>query len=173
MLPEQTIAFRVYKDGKTLLGTSTVDMPEIGFMTETLSGSGIAGEMEVPTIGMTGSMTCTLNWVGQCAAYYTALDASVSSNLELRAAVQHVDETTGIRTSKPLRLSMLTMPKNIAPGSVETGKKQDSSTEFELSRLLIEFDGVEKLLIDKVAFIYRVNGVDHLAKARADIGMEF
>lgn len=173
MSAEQTIAYRVYKDGKSLLGTSTVELSEISFLSETLSGSGIAGEMEVPTLGMTGPLSATFNWISQNRDYFSVLDVSASTNLELRAAVQEVDETTGVRSSKAYRMSMLTMPKSAKLGTMETGKQQGSSTEFELSRLLIEIAGEEKLLIDKVNFIYRVNGTDMLAKVRADLGLEF
>ena len=38
--PEQTIAYRVYWQGKDLLGTAQIEMPQVQYMTETLSGSG-------------------------------------------------------------------------------------------------------------------------------------
>ena len=43
--PEQTIAYRVYWQGKDLLGTAQIEMSQVQYMTETLSGSGLAGEI--------------------------------------------------------------------------------------------------------------------------------
>ena len=60
--PEQTIAYRVYWQGKDLLGTAQIEMPQVQYMTETLSGSGLAGEIESPTIGLTQSMTCKMTF---------------------------------------------------------------------------------------------------------------
>ena len=173
MIFGQTITYRVYKDAKNYLGMSTVDMPEISFMTETISGSGIAGEMEVPAIGMTGPLSATVNWISQCPGFFDLMDTSTSANLEFRASLQLEDETTGLRSTRSLRIAMLTKPKTISLGSLETAKQQGGSSEYELSRLLVEYNGKEVLLIDKLAFIYRVNGKDMLAKVRADIGMEF
>ena len=48
--PEQTIAYRVYHDGTDMIGVATIDLPEIAYMTETISGSGVAGEIENPTL---------------------------------------------------------------------------------------------------------------------------
>ena len=36
--PEQTIAYRVYHDGTDMIGVATIDLPEIAYMTETISG---------------------------------------------------------------------------------------------------------------------------------------
>lgn len=63
-IPDRTINFNVTADeGNIFLGVGTVDLPEIQKMTDTLSGSGIAGEVETrspdissqwrqPSIGM-------------------------------------------------------------------------------------------------------------------------
>ncbi len=43
--------------------------------------------------------------------------------------------------------------------------------ELELTRLEIYLDNTEKLLIDKLNFIHRVNGTDLLQQVRAQTGM--
>ena len=48
--PEQTVAYRVYHKGSDFLGIATIELPQVQQMTETLSGSGIAGEIENPTM---------------------------------------------------------------------------------------------------------------------------
>ncbi|MDR2503771.1 MAG: phage major tail tube protein [Deltaproteobacteria bacterium] len=171
MLIEQTISFRVYKNGQSFLGVATVDMPELSYMTETLSGSGIAGEIEAPTLGMTSSMSCTLNWVSQSAEFYSLLNPLEGNLLELRASQQATDPATGLRLPQALRLVLQGEPKSASLGTMETGKKHGNTTVLELSRLLVEVDGVPRLLIDKRNFIHAVNGVDMLAKVRADLGM--
>lgn len=46
--PEQTIAYRVYWQGKDLLGTAQIEMPQVQYMTETLSGSGPCRGNRIP-----------------------------------------------------------------------------------------------------------------------------
>jgi len=173
MLPEQTIAYRVYKNNASLLGIATVEMPQIDYITETISGSGIAGEYESPAIGITGPMTVKFTWIRQSRDYFILLDQDQGNQLDLRASVQSVDETTGRKSSLPLRVSLVSAPKSAPLGSLETGKKQGNETEMEVTRLRIELDGKEVLLIDKLAFIHRVNGVDNLQSVRAHLGLEF
>ena len=58
-VPERLINFRVYNDGNDLLGVANVDLPSIEAMSDTVSGAGIAGEVESPILGHFGSMTAT------------------------------------------------------------------------------------------------------------------
>lgn len=61
-VPERLINFRVYNDGNDLLGVANVDLPSIEAMSDTVSGAGIAGEVESPILGHFGSMTATFTW---------------------------------------------------------------------------------------------------------------
>ncbi len=42
---------------------------------------------------------------------------------------------------------------------------------MEITRLEVLLDGKEKLMIDKLAFIYRVDGTDLLQQVRSQTGM--
>ena len=59
---ERLVNFRVYNEGNDLLGVATVDLPELSSMSDTVSGAGIAGEVESPVLGHFGSMETTLTW---------------------------------------------------------------------------------------------------------------
>ena len=62
-VPERLINFNVYDgESKALMGIATVDLPEIEAMSDTVSGAGIAGEVESPILGHFGSMTTTFTW---------------------------------------------------------------------------------------------------------------
>ncbi|MDR2891596.1 MAG: phage major tail tube protein [Deltaproteobacteria bacterium] len=173
MIPEQTTAFRVYKEGGPLLGIATVESPEVSFITETISGSGIAGEYESPAIGMPSSMSMTFNFTSRSKDFYLLQDISENNSVELRANIQVADETTGLKKFVPCRLVITYMTKTASGGSFETGKKQGNSVEVEVLRHLEELDGKEVLLIDKLAMIYRINGKDMLAGVRKNLGMDF
>lgn len=170
--PEQTIAYRVYFQGKDLLGVANVDMPEVKYVTETISGSGVAGEYESGTLGMTESMTCKLSWISQTDEFYRLLDPTEQPLLECYASLQRNDETTGIRKSVSQKLTMLVQTKSSTLGTLETGKKHGNESEFEVLRLEVELNGSEVLLIDKLNFIHRVRGKDLLSSVRAHLGLE-
>lgn len=168
---EQTVAYRVYHQGKDLIGTATIEAPQIQYMTETLSGSGIAGEIENPTIGMTQPLTCKLTFTALNSEIYNILDWTQTALYECYAALQVSDDATSVRSSIPERINMLGRTKSFSLGSREQGKKHGNEVELELIRLETYLDGAEKLLIDKLNFIHRVNGKDLLRTVRSQIGL--
>lgn len=170
-LPEQTISFRVYHDGTGQIGVATIDLPELSYMTESLSGAGIAGEIDSPTLGMTESMTLKMSFNSVYPEIYNMLDWTRSNLFECYAAVQMSDPATSMRTSVPLRVNIVGRAKSFPLGSLEPGKKQGNEQELEVTRLEVLLDGEEKLLIDKLNFIHRVNGTDLLATVRAQMGL--
>jgi len=44
-VPEKLVNARVYREGERLVGIADVELPEIEFVTETVSGLGVAGEV--------------------------------------------------------------------------------------------------------------------------------
>ena len=74
MYSEQNVAFMVYWQGKTFLGMAKLDLPEIQYITETLNGAGLAGEIESPVIGLTQSMSCTFNFLSATHPPFASLD---------------------------------------------------------------------------------------------------
>ena len=61
-VPEKLINFRVYLDGTGFNRSCRRRLQAWRLWTETVKGAGIAGEVDSPTLGHFGSMTCTLNW---------------------------------------------------------------------------------------------------------------
>ena len=169
--PEQTVAYRVYHQGSDFLGIATLEMPQIQCMTETLSGSGIAGEIENPTIGITQSMTCKMTFTSITPEVFKALDWTQPALFECWSALQVTDDATGARTSIPYKVNVLGRAKSFPLGTQEQGKKHGNELELEITRLEVILDGQEKLLIDKLNFLHRVNGTDLLGKVRAQIGL--
>ncbi|MDE6734942.1 MAG: phage major tail tube protein [Desulfovibrio sp.] len=169
--PEQTVAYRVYHQGRDFMGIATLEMPQIQYMTETLSGSGIAGEIENPTIGITQSMTCKMTFTSITPEVFQAMDWTQSALFECWSALQVTEDATGVRESISYRVNMLGRAKSFPLGTQEQGKKHGNELELELTRLEVLLDGQEKLLIDKLNFMHRVNGTDLLGTVRAQIGL--
>lgn len=168
---EQTVAFRVYYQGKDFLGMATLEMPEVSYITETLNGAGLAGEIESPVIGLTQSMTVKFSFTSATHPPFDSLDWTKQPLFECYSALQVADPATGIRSSVPFRVNVIGRPKTFSMGSLEQGKKHGNEEELEVTRLEVFLDGEEKLLIDKLNFIHRVNGKDLLATARQQMGL--
>lgn len=169
--PEQTVAYRVYHKGSDFLGIATIELPQVQQMTETLSGSGIAGEIENPTIGITQSMTVKLSFNSITKEVFKTLNWTETALWECYSALQVSDDATSVRDSIPYQINFLGRAKSFPLGSLEQGKKHGNEVEMEITRLEVLLDSEEKLLIDKLAFIYRVDGTDLLQQVRSQIGL--
>lgn len=170
-VPTQNINFRVYdSESKVLLGIAEVNMAEIAAMSETISGAGIAGEIDMPVIGHIQSMGITFNW-RTLTKEATQLNAPKAHKLDLRASVQDYDPGTGTKGTHAIKHSVIAIPKNLALGNLNVGTSADSSSEFELPYIKTLIDNEEVLEIDKMNYIYRVHGIDYLESVRRDLGM--
>lgn len=168
-VPERLINFNVYNDANRMLGVATVEMPDIESMTDTVSGAGIAGEIDSPIIGHFGSMTTTVTF-RTVTADAISLAAPKSHALEFRGSQQVYDAANGTYGSVPVRVAMRCIPKRTGLGSLEVGSTTDTESEFEVTYLKVWVGGTERIEIDKYNFKYVVDGVDYLASVRADLG---
>lgn len=169
-VPERLTNFRVYVDGINQVGVATVDLPDIEVMTDTVSGAGIAGEIDSPVIGHFGSMSATINWrtiTGDAAR----LNAPRAHHLELRGSQQVYEAATGTYFSVPVRVVLKCVPKNYSLGSLEVGSTTDSSSEFEVMYMKIFINNLPRIEIDKYNFKFEVDGINYLAGVRADLGI--
>lgn len=169
-VPERLINYRAYLEGGALAGVATVELPDIEAMTDTVSGAGIAGEIDSPILGHFGSMTSTITF-RTITDDGMRLSAQKSHALEFRGSQQVYDAANGTYFTVPVRVAMRAIPKRTGLGSLEVGSTTDSENEFELTYLKIVIDNVDRIEIDKYNFKYVVNGVDYLASVRDDLGL--
>ena len=169
-IQEKLVNFRVYNNSNDLLGVATVDLPELSAMTDTVSGAGIAGEVDSPVLGHFQSMSVTLHW-RTIEAAAMGLAAQKAHHLEIRGSQQRYDAGSGLYSTVPVRLVCKGTPKTTSLGSFEPGSTTDTTTELECSYLKLVVANKELVEIDKYNYIARFDGVDVLAKVRADLGL--
>ncbi|MDR3361310.1 MAG: phage major tail tube protein [Desulfovibrio sp.] len=161
---------KIYRDGADQLGVGTVELPNFEFMTESIAGLGIGGEMDMPVIGHFKSQTIKITW-------NTVNDNTISllqplaHHLDIRGSMQEYDPGTGKFVNKPVKVVVRAIPKTSGIGKFEPGKKMDPETEMEISYLKLWLGGKERVEMDKFNLIFRVNGSDALADVRANLGM--
>ena len=169
-VPERLINFRVYNDSNDLLGIATVDLPEIEAMTETVSGAGIAGEVESPLLGHYGSMTTTFTW-RTIESSAMELCKQKAHAVEVRGSQQVYDAANGTYSTAAIRVSMRITPKNITLGTLEPGATTDTEQEFEVLYLKVYVRNKEVLEIDKYNYKAKFGDEDILSSVRSDLGL--
>lgn len=169
-VPERLIGFRVYNSNNDLLGIATVDLPELEAMTDTVSGAGIAGEVDSPVLGHYASMTTTFTWrtIEKAAM---ALSRQASHSVDVRGSQQVYDAANGEYSTVPVRAAMKITPKNTTLGTFETGATTDTEQEFEVLYLKLFVNNKAVVEIDKFNYIAKFGDKDSLASVRADLGL--
>ncbi len=171
LVPDKLINAKIYLEGRTdLLGTADVELPSLDYMTESITGLGLAGEIETPTIGHFQSLPFSFSWnvINEKA---TGLLAPKAHHLDIRASIQKYDGGTGELINKPVKVLLRGLPKKVSLGKLEPGKQMENSTELECVYVKMWIDGEVVLEIDKFNFICNINGEDALASVRSDLGM--
>lgn len=168
-VPEKLVNARVYREGERLVGIADVELPEIEFVTETVSGLGVAGEVESPTLGHFKPMVLKLKWRTKTPAAAQLL-APKAHQLDIQASIQEWDQDKGTYATYPVKVVVKAIPKKGSLGKLEPGKPQDAEQEFEVTYIKVWVKGQEMIEADKYNFIYKVDGVDYLESVRRDLG---
>jgi P2 family phage contractile tail tube protein len=162
--------YAVFKDGKIMLGTADIEMPSIEYLTDTIKGPGIAGEVDMPTMSMTNSMEVKINW-RTINEDLTDLMAPRAHDLEFRGAQANYDSATGRIQQVPVIVKVRVLPKSGELGKFETGATTGSSNTMVCVYLKVTVGGVTRVEIDKFARVFRINGTDFMAEIRSALGL--
>ncbi len=167
-IPEVINDFNLYLSGGKLGGmTGEVALPDFESMTSTTSGNGILGEYEAIVLGHYGSMEQEIPFRCINEDYFKLVSPSKAVELMLRGAIQVSEKDTQNENEIGMRVVFRGRCKKIAIGTVKQWEQMGSSITLELTYIMIEMDGKERVCLDKLNTIFRVNGVDMLAKIRA------
>lgn len=169
-LSNRVIAYNIYvrDNGKsTQMGdTTSVTLPSIEMLTETSKGSGILGEIDVPTLGQIGSMETEIAIKVSNEKYGILISAN---ELEYRWSTDLIDQSTGRMTTNSHKAFLKVIPKKHEEGKLESGAAQDGKVTYEVIAYKRISNGIEILNIDKLNGIYAINGVNLLADMYANL----
>lgn len=168
-IPSMLINAKVYDSGKNLLGVSDVELSDLEFMSESIAGLGIGGELDLPVLGLFKSLTMTLKWHSTCPEAMQLL-APKAHQLAIYASIQNWQYDDGSFAPAPCRVSTRALPKKSGIGKFEPGKKMEPESEFEIYYLKMAISGSDVLELDKVNNKCVINGTDYLATVRSHLG---
>lgn len=170
LIPSVLTNARVYREGTGLLGVATVEMPDFEYLSESISGLGIMGEMDVPVTGHFKAMSLKLKWNSHQPEAMSLL-APQAHQLDIRGSIQELDAGSGTFMDKAIKVVVKAMPKKSGIGKFEPGKKMEPETELEIYYIKIWLGGVELVEVDKLNFICRLGASDMLAQIRTNLGL--
>lgn len=162
--------FRVYIDDGYIAGIAEGTFPSIEFMSSEVKGSGLAGAIDMPAPGHFGSLTCTLNW-RTITEDFALLGENHTHDIDMYAEHLDFDGGAGEYISRSVHVYMKALTKKIDQGKLVVAESVEAQTEHEIITMQLFIDNVEQLLIDKINYVYRANGVDYLATTRRSLGI--
>ena len=140
-------------------------------MTTSITGVGVAGEIDAPVKGHFQGMEMTLNWrTPHLSGMRMSGGRAVA--LEIYSNIQNFDSGANDYVDDKLRVVVRGRGKNYAPGTQEAGNTSDSSNTIEIHYLKIEVNDVTVVEIDKYGYKFVIDDEDLLANVRRNIGLQ-
>lgn len=165
-IPDKIINFNVYNEAEKLLGVSgEITLPDFESISETLSGAGILGEIESPTPGHFGSQEIEIPFRTLTQSSMKLLEHE-NNTFIFRAAQQSRSIQDNKTVIRPLKIITKGALKGINLGKLSVGGQTETTVKQEIYYIKVEENGETLLELDKLNFIYIVNGVDKLADVR-------
>lgn len=162
--------FKVYEDAKEFLGVADATLPSLAFLTASLSGAGIAGNIDTIVKGHVDAMTLSINFRTMTKE---ALNLSTPDRhqIEFRGARQDEDPVAGRLEVIPVKHVFVVLPKSYDAGKFAPASTSDASGEYAVRYWAHYVNGEKILEVDPMNYICVINGVDYLADTRAALGM--
>lgn len=167
-IPEVISDFNLYRSGNRLVGTTgEVTLPDFEAITATISGNGILGEYDTPVTGHYSNMEQEIPFRCINEDYFAMTDPTISQELTLRGAIQVTDKATQGSGEIGMRVVFRGRCTKFVSGTVKQRESMSSSITLALTYIMVEMDGQERVCLDKLNNVFRINGVDKLASIRS------
>ncbi len=169
IVKDKLIGFTVFS-GSRELGAADITLPDIEYMSDTMKGAGINGEVDMPTKGMVGKLGIKIEW-RTINSDITDLSAPKAHDLEFRGAQQSYESGMGELRTESVRVFVRAVPKKTNLGKFSQSNTTGSSNEMECVYFKMDIDGITKIEIDKFARVCNINGFDFYADVREALGL--
>lgn len=165
MISGAVVAHKYFDNGVEIEDTVSCQLPSIENGTTEVKGAGILGTLDMPSSAQLNAMTFSASMRSMNKTNLSCASPGVH-NIELRF-VKDTKTDDGEMVAEGTKIFVTGVFKKNDPGKVEINGTMDGSIEYEVLRYRIVINGEEVVLIDKVNFIYKVNGIDYMEKIRA------
>ena len=167
-IPQKTITYEVYANGsERMTGTAVLTPPPFESSSDTIKTS--AGEYNVPTVGIFGSLPFSLTFVDANESVLRFAEGT-TQRFSCRASKQRYDTAAAQIIKVPLRIDLTVIITSCNSGNVEVAASSEGTISGETMIYQHWIDGKEWRFYDRENMIYRVDGVDQWAEIRSHIG---
>ena len=143
----------------------SVELPEFTNGTYEVKGSGVMGIIDMPSFSKIEAMSITVEYRSSTENNISLLSPTVH-DFKL-AFVKDVVGDDGVFAADGNKVFAQVRTKSHKTGTVSNGENMSASAIFEvLSYKMVDGHGKEIINIDKIKYIYRINGVDYAEQTR-------
>jgi len=159
----------IYIDGKSFLGKAEeVNLPAIKHKMSEHKALGMVGAMEF--FAGIEKMEAKIKWNSFYAdAMGKMADPTTTIQLQVRSSLE-VYSSAGRSEQQPVVCYMTAQPKDFPMGNFKQHDNVELESNLNVTYCKLEVNGVNILEVDVLANVYKVNGVDIMAKYRENIG---
>jgi len=169
ILGNKTINYNIYDrtNGKPeiLSDTTSYQRPAIENLTDKLSGAGIMGEIDMPSLAQIGSLSGEIA-LKRTNAKAAELFSPKAHDIEIRWATDVIDSATGKVTVVANKDIIRFYPKSLDAGKVESNSTNDGKLSMEIIYFNHISNGVSFMEIDKLNNVLKIMGVDYASAIR-------
>lgn len=168
MLPKKLKYCNLFNEGGSYLNqVPSLNLPKLGRKMEGYRGGGMDTEVQIDVGGEPLEMEWTTGgFVDGLLEQWAAPGANAHM---LRFAGSYENEDTGAISA--VEVVVRGRHQEIDLGEAKVGSDTEHKIKSVLAYYKLTIDGVEKIEIDVLGMVLRVNGVDRLAQHRAAIGV--
>lgn len=169
VLRSNLIIYEVYYGTSRLMGTSTIDLPELNYINAEVSGAGILGDFNMVSPGMMDNLEMTLHW-RTIHGDLSKLFAFKAHTLTLLGAMNNYETSEGKLKAPKVKIVVRGLPQKMTLGKFERASETESESTLNLDYIKITVAENKIFEYDKFNYVFSVNGVDYMAKTRAAVG---
>ena len=116
-IDQSVINFAVYEDSVEYLGMSKATLPDVTFLTQSISGAGVGGNVEAVILGHLEAMTLGLEF-RTTTPQSVRLSELRRHSIDLRVANQYEDPVSGVVEARKEKHIFVVVPKSTKGGTI-------------------------------------------------------
>ena len=165
-IPTKINKYNVYNEGERILGMGD-ELPLPGFesSSETVSGAGVLGEFDDPTVGYFSNQEMEIPFRVLDRDAVDMLDQRKAVRLTIRGSAQSTNSEGDI-VFHSVRVVVRGRMSKFELGKLKAGSGMECKITLTLLYILIELDGEPMVELDKLNEVFKIRGKDMLAEIK-------